>query len=125
MTKGTEFRVWIDYETRPAFRGRHRKPELARILRDVASKLERGISDGWIRDSHGETVGQWGNFEKDNATLKEYSYIDSEFSRLGGDRDEEPYWKVKVTSPRGETRWITIDPDSAEGIRVLLRGKHG
>lgn len=34
--------------------------ECARILRDIANKLERGESDGGpIRDANGNTVGHW------------------------------------------------------------------
>ena len=33
--------------------------EVARILRDVADKIERGESDGRLRDVNGNNVGSW------------------------------------------------------------------
>ncbi len=34
--------------------------EVARILRDVASRLDRGETDGRVRDANGNTVGDFG-----------------------------------------------------------------
>lgn len=33
--------------------------EVARILRNVADKLEQGETDGWCRDINGNPVGSW------------------------------------------------------------------
>lgn len=33
--------------------------EVARILRDIAKKLEQGATGGNCRDSNGNTVGTW------------------------------------------------------------------
>jgi len=40
--------------------------ELARILRSVAAKLERGETGGAVMDSDGNTVGAW-SYEKAEA----------------------------------------------------------
>ena len=40
------------FETMPAY-------ELARILRAVAVKLERGETDGAVMDGNGQKVGTW------------------------------------------------------------------
>ena len=38
-------------------------PELARILRDIAQKIERGVDGGAIMDGNGQKVGEWGYME--------------------------------------------------------------
>ena len=42
-----------------AFEGDNLEPEIARILRKVADKLERGIHEGTERDINGNTVADW------------------------------------------------------------------
>lgn len=37
----------------------HKGMELARLLREVASKVERGLEFGTINDSNGNRVGFW------------------------------------------------------------------
>ena len=34
--------------------------EIARILRALAGKVERGETDGTVRDANGNRVGEWG-----------------------------------------------------------------
>lgn len=34
-------------------------PEVARLLRDAAERVEAGVSAGVLRDVNGNTVGEW------------------------------------------------------------------
>ena len=43
-----------------AFEDGNRAPEMARILRDIANKVEGGRQAGTIRDINGNRLGEWG-----------------------------------------------------------------
>ena len=45
--------------TNAAFEGENRPYELARILREVASDLENGVTYAVVTDSNGNRVGEW------------------------------------------------------------------
>lgn len=42
-----------------AFEGDNRAPAVARILRDLADRIETGATDGSLFDINGNRVGQW------------------------------------------------------------------
>lgn len=51
----------IEFKTgNEAFSGDSFDFEVARILRDVASKIETGVTEGIIRDVNGNTIGTFG-----------------------------------------------------------------
>lgn len=55
-------RLTLDIRTdNAAFQGDHEadSTECARILRDIASKLDRGDRGGPVRDCNGNRVGSW------------------------------------------------------------------
>lgn len=54
----SEFRVLINIDNAAFEDGRD--AELARILREVADKLDDGVSAGNVRDYNGNTVGDFG-----------------------------------------------------------------
>lgn len=51
------------------------------------------------------------------------NYIDREFDNLGpAEGPEEGDYKLKINSPRGATKWLSIADTDAEIIRALLVG---
>jgi len=61
-----EFLLRINTEN-DAFRGENLRPELARILRDLANTIDGGFSlEGPIRDANGNKVGYWIQDERED-----------------------------------------------------------
>lgn len=50
-----------------AFADGNRPAEVARILREVADKIDAGRTDGVVIDINGNTVGRWHMDEEDEA----------------------------------------------------------
>ena len=44
-------------------------------------------------------------------------YIDAEIEALG----ESAYCRIKITSPTGETKWISTTRDQVQRIREILK----
>lgn len=53
-----EFSITFDMGN-AAFDDGNAPAECARILRDIAAKVERGQEDGTVRDVNGNNVGAW------------------------------------------------------------------
>ena len=49
-----------------AFDGGNKGVELARILREIAEKIENGVTSGACWDINGNKVGYWSRFDDDD-----------------------------------------------------------
>lgn len=63
-TTGCSIKFEVDNS---AFSNNDGPGEVARILRDLATKIENGRESGQVMDANGNSVGQWSvEFEQDN-----------------------------------------------------------
>jgi len=49
--------------------------------------------------------------------LNDFDYYQHEFSKLDSDSE---FYRMKITSDTGETKWLNIDPAQLETIKLLL-----
>ncbi|TDD97207.1 hypothetical protein [Actinomadura rubrisoli] len=52
--------------------------------------------------------------------VMEFSYIDVQFGKIESESPDETY-RLKITSERGETHWITIDPATLSRVKDVLK----
>lgn len=93
----------IDIETdNDAFRGASLRPELYRILRNIALRVKVGEDGGKVMDSNGNSVGAW------TLDLAQLDVVKRDPKGWGAGDDEEERAVIVITEPaRGTSVQIT------------------